>query len=83
MRFPLILATTLACLVGLCGGCGMDRKSQLQQVARDWCLTITASQIMPIYPLTEDVQPGDVFLVRMPIEEQRQRFDDKGFLPLD
>jgi hypothetical protein len=61
----------------------MDRKTQLQQVARDWCLTITASQVMPVYPLTEDVQPGDVFLVPMSVEEQRQRFDDKGFLPLD
>lgn len=77
MRLTLVIS---ACL--LCVSC-TDRKEQLQQVARDWCLTITASQVMPVYPLTEDLQPGDVFLVRMPIEEQRQRFDDNGFLPLD
>src|SRR6476619_3523017 len=81
MRNTLVL--WIAACVGLAGGCRMGRKSQLQQVARDWCLTITASQVMPVYPLTEDVQPGDVFLVPMSVEEQRARFDDKGFLPLD
>src|SRR3954447_22457236 len=81
MRISLI--PWAAACVYMCAGCGMDRKTQLQQTARDWCLTITASQVMPVYPLTEDVQPGDVFLVPMSVEEQRQHFDDTGFLPLD
>jgi hypothetical protein len=56
---------------------------QLARVAKDWSLGIRASQVIPVYPLTEDVQPGDVFLVQTPIEEQVKVYLDKGFLPLE
>ena len=38
---------------------------------------------IPVYPLTEDLQPGDVLLVSVPIEEQVSIYKEKGFLPLD
>ncbi|MGD9167226.1 MAG: hypothetical protein PVH33_10980 [Syntrophobacterales bacterium] len=59
------------------------RNKQLEVVAKDWALVIRASQVIPIYPLSEDLQPGDVLLVSMPIEEQVALYKEKGFLPLD
>jgi hypothetical protein len=64
-------------------GCGTSKEFQLEHIAKDWCMTIRASQVIPVYPLTEDIQPGDIFLVRVPIDRQQEVYDDKGFLPLD
>lgn len=67
------------------GGCATEKTSsqQLERVAKDWSLSIRASQVIPVYPLTEDLQPGDVFLVQTPVEEQVKVYLDKGFLPLE
>jgi hypothetical protein len=59
------------------------RNKQLEKVAKDWALVIRASQVIPVYPLTEDLQPGDVLLVRTPINEQVKLYKKSGFLPLD
>lgn len=75
----LLLAAGAACLAG----CGMSKQEQLEAVARDWCMTIRASQVIPVYPLTEDLQPGDVFLVQLTVDKQQQAYEKKGFLPLD
>lgn len=56
---------------------------ELEHVAKDWAMTIRASQVIPVYPLTEDLQPGDVFLVQIPIDRQQEIYRDRGFLPLD
>jgi hypothetical protein len=62
-----------------------DRKAskELQRVAKRWCETIRASQVIPVYPLTEDLEPGDVFLVQTPMQDQEKVWKDKGFLPLE
>lgn len=60
-----------------------DRTESLTKVARDWCLTIRASQVLPVYPLTEDMLPGDILLTTTPIGEEQAYFEAKGFLPLD
>jgi len=76
------LAGTL--LVVFAIGCAHKMKEvRLQDVAKNWCETIRASQIIAVYPLTEDLQPGDVFLVQLPIQEQQKAYNGKGFLPLD
>src|SRR5262252_2453839 len=74
----LVMAMTLS-------GCATEKASseQLARVAKDWSLSIRASQVIPVYPLTEDLQPGDVFLVQTPVEEQVKVYLDKGFLPLE
>jgi hypothetical protein len=65
-------------------GCTTSSKSEeLARVAKDWALLVRASQVLPVYPLTEDLQPGDVFLVQTSIEDQIAVYEDKGFLPLD
>ena len=78
-------ALLLVAATSLLAGCDTTRQSshQLERVAKDWCLAIRASQIIPVYPLTEDVQPGDVFLVQVPYETQIKVYKDKGFLPLE
>jgi hypothetical protein len=79
-----LVCMVLSTAVGL-GGCATEKMSgeQLARVAKDWALSIRASQVIPVYPLTEDLQPGDVFLVQTPIEEQVKVYLDKGFLPLE
>ncbi len=75
-------ATTLSVLL-LAGCASYEARKDLENVAKGWCLTIRASQVIPVYPLTEDLRVGDVFLVRTPIAQQASDYDDKGFLPLD
>lgn len=71
-------------ITAICSGCsGLSKKGALEQVAKDWSMTIRASQIIPVYPLTEDLQPGDIFLVQVPIDRQQEIYKQKGFLPLD
>jgi hypothetical protein len=78
----LTLVTALGAIAALSTGC-TSRQQELEAVAKDWCLTIRASQIMPVYPLREDVQPGDCFLVSVPVDQQQKVWEAKGFLPLD
>jgi hypothetical protein len=66
----------------ICVGCASAEK-QVQRAAKDWCMTIRGSQVIPVYPLTEDIQPGDVFLVQVPVEQQQQLYNENGYLSLD
>jgi hypothetical protein len=66
-------------MICLLAGCD----SPLEKVAKDWCEVIRASQVIPVYPLTEDLQPGDVFLVTQPVQDQAAQYKKRGFLPFD
>lgn len=85
-RRMLVLSIS-ALLIFSAGGCARlqtrQMKTELQEVAKRWCLTIRASQVIPVYPLTEDIQPGDIFLVQTPIPGQVAEYTRRGFLPLD
>jgi len=70
-------------LLLLCAACGTSRRAQLEAIAKDWSLTIRASQVLPVYPLTEDLQPGDLFLVQRTVEDQHEAYAGRGFLPLE
>lgn len=86
ITYLVILAIPLTVLVTLIfsAGCANTlRNKQLEKVAKDWALVIRASQVIPVYPLSEDLQPGDVLLVSTPIEEQVSIYKKEGFLPLD
>jgi hypothetical protein len=72
-----------ASALGLCACATTTRRQQLESVAKDWCLVVRASQVVPVYPLTEDLEPGDVLLVRTPVADQQREYLAKGFLPLD
>lgn len=66
------------------GGCGTtQRERELARVAKDWAQTIRASQVIPVYPLTEDLLPGDVFLVTTSVHKQAEEYRTRGFLSLD
>ena len=79
-RAMLVVVSGLA--LAFSAGC-QTRREMLENVAKDWCETIRASQIIPVYPLTEDLQPGDVFLVQMSTANQASLYRRRGFLPLD
>jgi hypothetical protein len=78
-RFAILI---IAALIASCSTTG-QKASQLERVAKDWCLSIRASQVIPVYPLTEDLQPGDMFLVDTPVEDQIAEYKANGFLPLE
>src|SRR4051812_41615507 len=61
-------------------GCATQKMSgdQLARIAKDWSLSIRASQVIPVYPLTEDLQPGDVFLVQTPIKRAGEDLSRQG-----
>lgn len=82
-RLPIFGALLLLAGAGL--GCGTvrARSTELARVAKDWCLAIRASQVMPVYPLSEDIQPGDVFLVRQTAAQEIAEYQAKGFLPME
>jgi len=83
LALPVLLALPGLLGVGI-GGCAQwQKRRQLEAVAHDWSYTIRASQIVPVYPLSEDVQPGDVYLVQTPVDRQQEVYADRGFLPLD
>jgi len=67
----------------LCGCTSYLKRKQLEAVARDWCQVVRASQVLPVYPLTEDLQVGDIFLVTRPVGQEASLYSGKGFLPLD
>ncbi len=81
----LVIILSNLLLLSICIGCCTTtlRNEQLEKVAKDWALIIRASQVIPVYPLSEDLQPGDVLLVSTPIEDQVALYEKKGFLPLD
>jgi hypothetical protein len=73
----------LVLLYGLTCGCAATGGNELARVAKDWCETIRASQVLPVYPLTEDLQPGDLILAGTPLTEQEGEYRKNGFLPID
>ncbi len=82
-RNEFVLVVVLGVYLTLCGCSTTMPEQQLEDVAKSWCMTIRASQVIPVYPLTEDLQPGDVFLVQVPIQKQEENYKKRGFLQLD
>jgi uncharacterized protein YdcH (DUF465 family) len=83
MRKNFSIAAIFLVLILFSGCTNTILNKQLAQVAKDWCKVIRACQVIPVYPLTEDLQPGDILLVNTPIEEQVKAYNMDGFLPLD
>lgn len=81
-RLSLRAGVVVLCLAVVSGCADWERREQLRDVAKGWCETIRASQIMPVYPLTEDLQPGDVFLVQTTVRNEENLWQNRGFLPL-
>ena len=73
----------IAAMALISTGCQHTRQAQIEGVAKDWCATIRGSQVIPVYPLTEDLQPGDLFLVETSVANQRLLYQGKGYLPFE
>jgi hypothetical protein len=78
-RFNSAVLLCIACIFFL-AGCA---RNQYEKVAKEWCTAIRASQMIPVYPLNQDIRPGDVYLVQSAIGQQAKEYKDKGFLSLD
>jgi hypothetical protein len=78
-----LIVGLLLALVAASGCARAMSDREMQRVARDWAMVVRASQILPVYPLTEDLQPGDIFLVQVTVEDQAKAYRERGFLPLD
>jgi len=64
-------------------GCNSTRDKQLTDINKEWNKLIRASHVYPIYPLTQDLQPGDIFLVSKDIEDLTAWEQGDGYLKLD
>lgn len=73
--------TSLLCALAFCSGCATE-KGQLESVNKDWNRLIRASHIYPIYPLSEDLEPGDLFFVSTEIEDL-STWSTPGYIKLD
>lgn len=62
--------------------CTVNPQKRLERVAKDWSMTIRASQVMPIYPLEENLRPGDIYLSTRSMESDIASWNERGFLPL-
>ncbi|MEA2711379.1 MAG: hypothetical protein QOF78_3980 [Phycisphaerales bacterium] len=81
-----VLCGFVAATFVLLAGCTTEKAAskQLGRVAKDWSLMMRASQVIPIYPMSEDVQVGDLFVVQTAIGEEVALYESaKGFLPFD
>lgn len=79
-----VLLFTMISVLLISSGCATTKRNQsLEKVAKDWCMVIRASQIVPVYPLTEDLQVGDIFLVQRTVDQQHKDYKERGFLPMD
>src|SRR5689334_25104221 len=84
MNTSQFISFSFSCIFALLvTGCHTSKQYQLEHIAKDWCMTIRASQVIPVYPLTEDIQPGDIFLVQVPVDKQQQLYEANGFMALD
>lgn len=81
---PLIALLPILILLPGCSHLAQKRtERELEMVARHWCMTLRASQVIPIYPLNEDIQPGDVFLTETPAPRQARDYNRRGYLDLE
>jgi len=81
-RSSLFFAPLTSVLI-MAGCATQDAQKSVERVAKDWCNTIRASQIVPVYPLTADLTVGDVFLAQTTLSAQADQYRSRGFLPLD
>lgn len=77
------LAISAALLAGLFLASGCGHTGQYKKVAKEWALSMRAQQMIPVYPLSEDLRPGDVFLVSTSAAAEADRYEEGGFLSLD
>src|SRR4051812_43206488 len=66
----------------VCGCASSERGQAYEGVAKEWSKAIRASQVIPVYPLSEDIRPGDMFIVDVPVETEQELWNEKGYLPL-
>jgi len=78
-----LMGMFLCLLAAGCATTETQRERALHRVAKDWSQVIRASQVIPVYPLTEDLLPGDVFLVQTTADQQHTVYRQRGFLPID
>lgn len=66
----------------LAGCATSQRDTGLEGVAKEWSKAIRASQVIPIYPLTEDLQVGDVYVTDFASGDEPESWQKDGYLPL-
>jgi len=79
---PILHCILFFLAVGSLAGCRTSEKAQLENINKDWNRLIRASHIFPIYPLSEDLEPGDIFFVPTEIDDL-SAWDTSGYIKLD
>jgi hypothetical protein len=83
-RFAVRIARIVlpAVIVGNFAGCGTTGNKELTSINKDWNRLIRASHIFPVYPLTQDIVPGDIFLTDTDIEDTTV-WEREGYVRFD
>lgn len=83
MKKP-VSCSLIVLAIGVAASCqSVPTSREVELAIKTWCLTVRANQIIPVYPLTNNVQPGDIYLVDRHIDEEVMLYNSRGFLPLD
>lgn len=79
------LGAILAVTVLLMQGCETTKtvREQAEEVAKDWNFTIRAAGVIPVYPMSADLRPGDVFLSRTPVNAEADLWEERGYIPIE
>lgn len=76
------IALTFVCVSSV--GCvSNDIEESYQSVAKSWNQMVRASQVIPVYPLREDIRPGDMFITPFTTRTEIESWKEGGYLRLD
>lgn len=83
MRYAIVASVLSAALLHFGVGCAdQSIDKSLTGMQRDWNKTIRAAGVIPVYPMHQDLRPGDVFLIDVDIEDQQRYYKNNDYLPL-
>ena len=78
-----ILIVTVVVLLTSCSSIRSSQHEQYHNIARQWMLTLRSHQMIPAYPMTSQLQPGDILIHNSFLGSQEFMFGASGFLPFE
>ncbi|HFQ5056838.1 TPA: hypothetical protein ACGU7J_002241 [Vibrio vulnificus] len=82
-HYIVIKIPTIIMLLSLQGCVSNDVQQQYEDVAKNWNFMVRASQVTPVYPLQEDLRPGDIFVTPLTMDSEIDSWRGDGYLTLN
>lgn len=81
--YAVIKVPTIILFLSLQGCTSNDVQQQYEDVAKNWNFMVRASQVTPVYPLQEDLRPGDIFVTPLTMDSEIESWHGEGYLALN